>query len=161
MSYWIECTAPSNIRSIPSPSILRESCLSALGRLAASRFGALQPYLIVFPEAKEGAGEGEGEGSAAEAPSLVPSLPFLNPRVSRLSLLRRMCQVAGLRIVSRDLDFSVPCPFTLDDIVSLVPLVSHSMSTLNLSCLPCCSCIPDIKSHSCCPCSYRLDLHSY
>ena len=142
--------------SVPSPPlILRESCLSALGRLAASRFGALQPYLIVFPEAKEGAGEGEREGSAAEAPSLVPSLPFLNPRVSRLSLLRRMCQVAGLRIVSRDLDFSVPSPFTLDDIVSLVPLVSHSMSTLILSCLPCCSCTPDIKSHSCCPCSYR------
>ena len=108
--------------SSPAPS-LRASCLSALGQLATSRFGVLKPQLISFPaEIEQPKDETMG---AAGTPSLVPPLPFLHTRISRHTLLRRMCQVAGLRVVSRDLDFSAPNPFTTDDIVSLVPLVSQ------------------------------------
>ena len=52
-------------------------------------------------------------------------LPLLHERISKLTLLRRICQVIGLRIVSRDYDFSSSSPFGDDDIVSLIPMVSR------------------------------------
>ena len=53
-------------------------------------------------------------------------LPLLHERISKLTLLRRICQVIGLRIVSRDYDFSSSSPFGDDDIVSLIPMVSRA-----------------------------------
>ena len=52
-------------------------------------------------------------------------IPLLHERISKLTLLRRICQVIGLRIVSRDYDFSSSSPFGDDDIVSLIPMVSR------------------------------------
>ena len=52
-------------------------------------------------------------------------LPLFHERISKLTLLRRICQVIGLRIVSRDYDFSSSSPFGDDDIVSLIPMVSR------------------------------------
>ena len=52
------------------------------------------------------------------------SLPLLDPRISRVTLLRRMCQVLGLRVISRNFDYSNATPFRVDDILSVVPLVS-------------------------------------
>ena len=52
------------------------------------------------------------------------SLPLLDPRISRVTLLRRMCQVLGLRVISRNFDYSSATPFRVDDILSVVPLVS-------------------------------------
>ena len=57
------------------------------------------------------------------------SLPFLNDRITRLTLLRRLCQIAGLRITSRDFDFTSPHPFSRDDIVSVVPIVRSAQQT--------------------------------
>ena len=56
--------------------------------------------------------------------NLTTQLPLLSERISKLTLLRRICQVTGLRILCRDYDFSSSSPFGSDDIVSLMPLVS-------------------------------------
>lgn len=57
-------------------------------------------------------------------PSEGVSVQLLDQRVSRITLLRRLCQIGGLRVLSRDIDFSLSCPFTADDIITVVPLVS-------------------------------------
>ena len=59
----------------------------------------------------------------------LASLPFLHDRITRITLLRRLCQIAGLRIISRDYDFSSPHPFSRDDIVSVVPLVKSAQQS--------------------------------
>ena len=56
--------------------------------------------------------------------NLSTQLPVLSERISKLTLLRRICQVTGLRILCRDYDFSSSSPFGSDDIVSLMPMVS-------------------------------------
>lgn len=95
-------------------------------------------------EKEEGEGEKEGtvgekkEGEKDEDKDSVAvaaeekkqsSLPFLNDRITRLTLLRRLCQIAGLRITSRDFDFSSPHPFSRDDIVSVVPIVRSAQQS--------------------------------
>jgi Translation initiation factor eIF3 subunit 135 len=90
-------------------------------------------------EGEKGGGEGEGEkeGTVGDKDSEAvvaeenkqSSLPFLNDRITRLTLLRRLCQIAGLRIASRDFDFTSPHPFSRDDIVSVVPIVRSAQQT--------------------------------
>ena len=65
---------------------------------------------------------------AVKAQKLL-SLPFLHDRITRITLLRRLCQIAGLRIISRDYDFTSPHPFCRDDIVSVVPLVKSAQQS--------------------------------
>ncbi|KAG6611385.1 putative eukaryotic translation initiation factor 3 subunit [Phytophthora cinnamomi] len=50
-------------------------------------------------------------------------------RVQKPVLLRRLCQRLGLRVVSRNYDFSSSCaaPITLDDITGVVPVVKSSL----------------------------------
>jgi hypothetical protein len=44
-------------------------------------------------------------------------------RLSKLSILRRICQICGIRIQCRDYDWSIPTPFNEVDIQDIVPLV--------------------------------------
>uniref|UniRef100_K3X426 CLU central domain-containing protein n=1 Tax=Globisporangium ultimum (strain ATCC 200006 / CBS 805.95 / DAOM BR144) TaxID=431595 RepID=K3X426_GLOUD len=48
-------------------------------------------------------------------------------RVHKTVLLRRLCQRNGLRVVSRNYDFSSREPFQIDDITGVVPVVKHSL----------------------------------
>ncbi|RLN96339.1 hypothetical protein BBJ28_00026158, partial [Nothophytophthora sp. Chile5] len=50
-------------------------------------------------------------------------------RVHKIVLLRRLCQRLGLRVVSRNYDFSASCtsPISLDDITGVVPVVKNSL----------------------------------
>ncbi|KAG7401247.1 hypothetical protein PHYBOEH_002431 [Phytophthora boehmeriae] len=50
-------------------------------------------------------------------------------RVHKTVLLRRLCQRLGLRVVSRNYDFSSSCasPISLDDITGIVPVVKNSL----------------------------------
>uniref|UniRef100_H3GWU1 Clustered mitochondria protein homolog n=1 Tax=Phytophthora ramorum TaxID=164328 RepID=H3GWU1_PHYRM len=67
-------------------------------------------------------GPGRGEASADDA-------TFPVGRAHRIVLLRRLCQRLGLRVVSRNYDFSSSCatPISLDDITGVVPVVKHSL----------------------------------
>lgn len=47
----------------------------------------------------------------------------LSPRISRLSLLRRICQVCGIRVLCRDYDFSLARPFSPSDIQEMQPVM--------------------------------------
>jgi protein TIF31 len=50
--------------------------------------------------------------------------PFLfSKRLSKLSILRRICQICGIRIQCKDYDWNVPSPFAEADIQDIVPLV--------------------------------------
>lgn len=81
-------------------------------------------------EKKEGEKEIKKDSEAVAAEKTKQSaLPFLNDRITRLTLLRRLCQIAGLRITSRDFDFTSPHPFSRDDIVSVVPIVRSAQQT--------------------------------
>jgi hypothetical protein len=60
-----------------------------------------------------------------EAVSVSVAVQLLDPRISRITLLRRLCQIGGLRVLSRDIDFSLCSPFTADDVITVVPLVSE------------------------------------
>ena len=81
-------------------------------------------------EKKEADKEKDKDSAAVAADeNKLSSLPFLNDRITRLTLLRRLCQIAGLRITSRDFDFSSPHPFSRDDIISVVPLVRSAQQT--------------------------------
>lgn len=64
-------------------------------------------------------------------PSEGVAVQLLDHRVSRITLLRRLCQIGGLRVLSRDIDFSLSSPFTADDIITVVPLVSHQQHVIN------------------------------
>lgn len=50
--------------------------------------------------------------------------PFtFSRRLSKLSILRRICQICGIRVQCKDYDWSVPSPFSESDIYDVVPLV--------------------------------------
>ena len=50
--------------------------------------------------------------------------PFtFSQRLSKLSILRRICQICGIRIQCKDYDWNLPTPFTETDIQDIVPLV--------------------------------------
>lgn len=51
---------------------------------------------------------------------------FLDGRLPRLTLLRRICILGGIRIATRDYDFTSSTPFSADDIYSIVPRVKPS-----------------------------------
>lgn len=53
---------------------------------------------------------------------------YLDQRISRLPLLRRICMLCGLRIATREYDFQSPTPFTIDDIMALLPRIKESSS---------------------------------
>ena len=44
-------------------------------------------------------------------------------RISRLAILRRVCQLTGIRILCREYDFTSPAPFGESDVQDVVPLV--------------------------------------
>ncbi|KAG7393546.1 hypothetical protein PHYPSEUDO_007383 [Phytophthora pseudosyringae] len=48
-------------------------------------------------------------------------------RVSKSVMLRRLCQRLGLRVVSRNYEFSSSSPISLDDITGVVPVVKTSL----------------------------------
>lgn len=48
-------------------------------------------------------------------------------RVHKTVLLRRLCQRNGLRVVSRNYDFTSTQPFSIEDITGTVPVVKHSL----------------------------------
>ena len=70
---------------------------------------------------------------ASEEPSPPEgaTVQLLDQRVSRITLLRRLCQIGGLRVLSRDIDFSLYSPFTADDIITVVPLVSDQQHIID------------------------------
>lgn len=57
---------------------------------------------------------------------LVADGTFVGRRISRLSLLRRVCQLCGIRIGNKSYDFDTAAPFSADDITGLVPRVKTS-----------------------------------
>ena len=61
---------------------------------------------------------------ASPSPSLTAS--FLRSRVAPVTLLRRICQVTGVRVISRDYHFTKGGLFCANDIMSLVPKVVTS-----------------------------------
>ncbi|KAF4324560.1 hypothetical protein BBO99_00001768 [Phytophthora kernoviae] len=70
-------------------------------------------------------GSGRSEPRAELAESAIVPLG----RVHKAVLLRRLCQRLGLRVVSRNYDFSSSCaaPISLDDITGIVPIVKNSL----------------------------------
>ncbi|KAI9979861.1 hypothetical protein PInf_027585 [Phytophthora infestans] len=52
---------------------------------------------------------------------------YLVGRVSKSVMLRRLCQRLGLRVVSRNYEFSSSSPISLDDISGVVPVVKTSL----------------------------------
>ena len=46
-------------------------------------------------------------------------------RIVKIALLRRVCQKVGIRVVSRDFDFSSKEPISAGDILDVVPVVKH------------------------------------
>ncbi|KAK1941603.1 Clustered mitochondria protein [Phytophthora citrophthora] len=50
-------------------------------------------------------------------------------RVNKVVMLRRLCQCLGLRVVSRNYEFSSSSPVSLDDITGVVPVVKTSLPT--------------------------------
>jgi hypothetical protein len=68
-----------------------------------------------------------GMNSRGSSPPTVPTAgPLLSSRISRVTLLRRICHVTGLRVISRDYDFEALNPFGIEDIVTFIPLVKTS-----------------------------------
>nr|CCA14802.1 eukaryotic translation initiation factor 3 subunit p [Albugo laibachii Nc14] len=51
----------------------------------------------------------------------------VSKRVYPHVLLRRICQRTGLRVCSRDYDFTIDAPFTIADITGVVPIVKDSL----------------------------------
>lgn len=49
----------------------------------------------------------------------------LSPRISRSALLRRVCQVCGLRVLCKNYDFTSSQPFIFSDIQEIYPLVKN------------------------------------
>lgn len=59
-----------------------------------------------------------------DSPNYKAGNPFsLSVRLSKLSILRRICQICGIRITCRDYDWSISTPFNENDIQDIVPLV--------------------------------------
>lgn len=59
----------------------------------------------------------------ATAATADVNLAFLHSRISLPTLLRRICQSAGLRIATRNFDFTSPTPFNVSDVCGLVPKI--------------------------------------
>lgn len=67
--------------------------------------------------------------SRGSSPPTTPqsvSDPLLSPRVSRITLLRRICHITGIRVISKDYDFEAANPFEVEDIVTVIPLIKTS-----------------------------------
>ena len=56
----------------------------------------------------------------------TPGTSFLGLRISRLTLLRRICILCGIRIVTKDYDFTSLTPFAVDDIAGVSSVVKPS-----------------------------------
>ena len=56
----------------------------------------------------------------------TPGTSFLGLRISRLTLLRRICILCGIRIVTKDYGFTSLTPFTVDDIAGVSSVVKPS-----------------------------------
>jgi len=68
-----------------------------------------------------------GMNSRGSSPPTVPTAGLLlSSRISRVTLLRRICHVTGLRVIARDYDFDTLNPFEIEDIVTFIPLVKTS-----------------------------------
>lgn len=67
---------------------------------------------------------------------------FLSSRISPLFLLRRVSQLCGLRVATREYDFSCSTPFSLEDLIGLVPCARSSTGMGTLSELPV---LPEIR----------------
>lgn len=57
---------------------------------------------------------------------------FLHPRINKVALLRRICQQAGLRVLTRDYDFTSATPFAVDDILGMMPRVKSGEASVLL-----------------------------
>lgn len=67
-------------------------------------------------------------GSAADTNS------FLHPRISRVALLRRFCQLTGLKVACRNYNFGIASPLTVDDILGMAPVALSSSGAGSVSC---------------------------
>ena len=50
----------------------------------------------------------------------------MKERLSPLPILRRLCMLCGIRIVTRNYDFSSSEPFTINDVLGIVPRIKSS-----------------------------------
>lgn len=64
---------------------------------------------------------------STEAPEDEAASASAIGRVQRNCLLRRLCQRLGLRVVSRNYDFTLAQPLSLADITGVVPVVKNSL----------------------------------
>lgn len=90
----------------------RDTVLAALNDVISARF--LYKLSLAFSAA---------DASSAALASVPGADGFLKERLSKLMLLRRVSHVCGLRIASRDYNLSSANPFTVDDLLGLVPRV--------------------------------------
>jgi tetratricopeptide (TPR) repeat protein len=125
-----------NVPETPDAGGSRKDCFEKLQSIAATRFCHEDFALISFGTSVAAASEvtptdaSPSDLAAAAVKSLTlesttssKDVPLLGDRVSRMTLLRRICQVAGIRVIAKNYDFSSSSPFDPLDIVSLTPLV--------------------------------------
>jgi protein TIF31 len=103
---------PSSSRvasALPAPELFnltKAEFWKKYSELAKAKFLHMNSALVV-----ENASVGEGNPVS------------FSSRLSKLSILRRICQICGIRIQCRDYDWSIPTPFNEVDIQDIVPLV--------------------------------------
>lgn len=100
----ITSTVSSTIPAGESFTMTKEEFWKAYSTLAKSKFLHSNSLLVT------------------ETPS-SPNLFTFSRRLSKLSILRRICQICGIRLQCKDYDWSVPSPFAESDIYDVVPLV--------------------------------------
>jgi protein TIF31 len=97
-------TASYNFNSTDS-TLSRKDIIDQLLSISRSKFA----YNLSFVNSKH---------SEADSTNI-----FLYDRINKLTLLRRICQLGGVRIATKNYDFSSSTPFSIADIICLVPCV--------------------------------------
>lgn len=107
----------------------KDACLQLFVSTLATRFGFDLPLLETDPVAAAAADARDEAAIIADIRNNVDmctkhqkAAVFLRTRISALTLLRRICQLCGIRIASRNYDMSSPTPILANDIISLIPI---------------------------------------
>jgi hypothetical protein len=123
----------ATVPQLPNVAGQRDAMFDEVRALALSKFG-LKEFALVrmnrptlkrneIPFGRDGEGnEVTGTNDTTGPPEECEPV-VLDDRVSRLMLLRRVCELCGLRVASRDYDFKAPEPFDAKDIWGVYPVV--------------------------------------
>lgn len=101
-----ESAAADQAETDPAVTSVQDKALAHLADTIAARFC----YNVSF------------SASAADSTNTADiSLDFFRSRITSATLLRRICQVAGIRVATKSYDFASATPFSAEDIISLLP----------------------------------------